>query len=161
HPQRGERCFRKTDAADGRWMAQGRGRAAMSNLGQELRLAARRLVHDRSFTITALLTLAPATTATTAAFTLVNAVLLLPLVYRDPAQLIRTSHAPPGAPRAPISAPDARDYAAYTTTLEGIALFSGAETSLTGGQEPVRLVGQAINAGALRILGLPPLFGRE
>lgn len=133
----------------------------MSDLVQEIRLAARRLVHDRSFTITALLTLALATGATTAVFTLVNAVLLRPLVYRDPEQLIRIYDVQPDVPTASISVPDARDYAAYNTTLDGIALFSGGQSTLTGGPEPVRLVNERINAGAFRVLGLPPLLGRE
>ena len=133
----------------------------MSDLAQELRLAARRLAHDRSFTITALLTLALATGATTAVFTLVNAVLLRPLAYRDPEQLIRIYDVQPDVPTASISVPDARDYAGYNTTLEGIALFSGAEVSLTGESEPVRLAGQRMNAGGFRVLGLPPVMGRE
>src|SRR5262249_1415222 len=123
--------------------------------------AARRVVHDRSFPITALLTLALATGATTAVFTLVNAVLLRPLVYRDPERLIRIYDVQPDVPTASVSVPDARDWAAYNTTLEGIALFAGPETSLTGGPEPRRLAGQRINGGASRILGLPPLLGRE
>ena len=61
----------------------------VAGIGKDVRLAVRRLAKDRGFTATAVLTLALATGATTAVFTLVNAVLLRPLAYRAPDELVR------------------------------------------------------------------------
>ncbi len=61
----------------------------LAGIGKDFRVAVRRLAKDRGFTLTAILTLALATGATTAVFTLVNAVLLRPLAYRAPEQLVR------------------------------------------------------------------------
>src|SRR5215470_13446503 len=132
-----------------------------SGLGQDVRIAVRRLLKDRGFTATAVLTLALATGATTAVFTLVNAVLLRPLVYRAPEQLVRIYDTQPDVPQASISVPDAHDYLAQSHTLSGLALFAGTNKSLGGDGEPERVSTQRMNAGAMRVLGLPPLLGRE
>lgn len=82
----------------------------LSGIGKDLQVAVRRLLKDRGFTATAVLTLALATGATTAVFTLVNAVLLRPLAYRAPEQLVRIYDVQPDVARASVSAPDAHDW---------------------------------------------------
>ena len=82
----------------------------LAGLGKDLQVAVRRLSKDRGFTATAVLTLALATGATTAVFTLVNAVLLRPLAYRAPEQLVRIYDVQPDVPRASVSVPDANDW---------------------------------------------------
>ncbi len=77
----------------------------LAGLGKDLQVAVRRLSKDRGFTATAVLTLALATGATTAVFTLVNAVLLRPLAYRAPEQLVRIYDVQPDVPRASVSVP--------------------------------------------------------
>ena len=89
----------------------------LAGLGKDLRLAVRRLSRDRGFTATAVLTLALATGATTAVFTLVNAVLLRPLAYRAPEQLVRIYDVQPDVPRASVSAPDAHDWITQSRSL--------------------------------------------
>src|SRR5215470_2070715 len=135
--------------------------SALAGIGKDLQVAVRRLLKDRGFTATAVLTLALATGATTAVFTLVNAVLLRPLAYRAPDELVRIYDVQQEFPRASVSVPDARDWAARARTLSGIALFANANKSLTGEGEPMRVSTGRINAGAFRVLGLPPLLGRE
>ena len=97
----------------------------ISGLGKDLRFAVRRLVKDRGFTATAVLTLALATGATTAVFTLVNAVLLRPLAYRAPEELVRIYDVQPDVARASVSAPDSRDWIAQNRSLSGLALTHG------------------------------------
>jgi predicted permease len=133
----------------------------LAGLGKDFRIALRRLLKDRGFTATAVLTLALATGATTAVFTLVNAVLLRPLAYRAPEQLVRIYDVQPDVPRASVSVPDAHDWATRSRSLSGLALFANTNKSLSGDGEPVRVSVQRMNAGALRVLGLPPLLGRE
>ena len=88
----------------------------LSGLGKDVRIAGRRLLKDRGFTATAVLTLALATGATTAVFTLVNAVLLRPLVYRAPEELVRIYDVQPDVSRASVSVPDANDWIAQSHT---------------------------------------------
>src|SRR5215831_9203587 len=133
----------------------------LSGLGKDLRIAVRRLLKDRGFTATAVLTLALATGATTAVFTLVNAVLLRPLAYRAPEQLVRIYDVQPDVARASVSVPDAHDWITRSRSLTGLALFAGSNMSLSGDGEPIRVSTERMNAGALRVLGLPPLLGRE
>ncbi|HTS80660.1 MAG TPA: ABC transporter permease [Myxococcaceae bacterium] len=133
----------------------------LAGIGKDVRIGARRLLHDRGFTATAVLTLALATGATTAVFTLVNAVLLRPLAYRAPEQLVRIYDVQPDVPRASTSVPDAHDWATQARTLTGLALFAQTNKSLSGDAEPLRVSTQRMNAGAMRVLGLPPLLGRE
>ena len=133
----------------------------LPGLGKDFRIALRRLMKDRGFTATAVLTLALATGATTAVFTLVNAVLLRPLAYRAPEQLVRVYDVQPDVPRASVSVPDANDYITQSRSLSGLARFANTNMSLSGDGEPVRVSTQRMNAGALRVLGLPPLLGRE
>src|SRR5262249_22245392 len=137
------------------------GPAALAGLGKDVRIAVRRLMKDRGFTATAVLTLALATGATTAVFTLVNAVLLRPLAYRTPEQLVRIYDVQPDVDRASVSVPDAHDWITRSRSLSGLALFAGTNKSLSGDGEPLRVSAQKMNAGALRVLGLPPLLGRE
>jgi putative ABC transport system permease protein len=133
----------------------------LAGIGKDVRLAVRRLLRERGFTAAAVITLALATGATTAVFTLVNAVLLRPLAYRAPEQLVRIYDVQPDVPRASVSVPDAHDWITRSRSLSGLALFSQGNKSLTGDGEPIRVSSQRMNAGALRVLGLPPLLGRE
>ena len=100
-----------------------------SGLGKDVRIAARRLLKDRGFTVTAVLTLALATGATTAVFTLVNAVLLRPLVYRAPEELVRIYDVQPDVAQASVSVPDAHDWSTQSHALSGLALFAGTNKS--------------------------------
>jgi putative ABC transport system permease protein len=133
----------------------------LAGFGKDFQVAVRRLLKDRGFTATAVLTLALATGATTAVFTLVNAVLLRPLAYRAPEQLVRIYDVQPDVDRASVSVPDAHDWITRSRSLSGLALFAGTNKSLAGDGEPLRVSVQRMNAGALRVLGLPPLLGRE
>ncbi|HUM10492.1 MAG TPA: ABC transporter permease [Myxococcaceae bacterium] len=132
-----------------------------AGLGKDMRVAVRRLLKDRGFTATAVLTLALATGATTAVFTLVNAVLLRPLAYRASEQLVRIYDVQPDVARASVSVPDAHDWITQSRSLSGLALFAQTNKSLSGDGEPLRVSTQRMSAGALRVLGLPPLLGRE
>ncbi|HEY1909044.1 MAG TPA: ABC transporter permease, partial [Myxococcaceae bacterium] len=57
--------------------------------------------------------------------------------------------------------PDAHDWITQSRSLSGLALFANTNKSLSGDGEPVRVSTQRMNAGAMRVLGLPPVLGRE
>jgi len=133
----------------------------LAGVGKDARIAVRRLLHDRGFTATALLTLALATGATTAVFTLVNAVLLKPLAYRDADRLVRIYDVQSEYGRASVSVPEAQDWAARSHSFSGLALLTSTNKNLNGADETTRVSVQRISAGAFRVLGLPPLIGRE
>ena len=67
----------------------------------------------------------------------------------------------PDVARASVSVPDAHDWITRSRSLSGLALFANGNKSLSGDGEPVRVSTQRMSAGALRVLGLPPLLGRE
>ncbi len=87
--------------------------------------------------------------------------LLRPLAYRAPEQLVRIYDVQPDVARASVSVPDAHDWITQSRSLSGLALFAQTNKSLSGDGEPLRVSTQRMNAGALRVLGLPPLLGRE
>jgi predicted permease len=129
----------------------------------DLRHALRLLVKDRSFTITALLTLAICIGANTAIFSVVESVLLRPLPVPDAERLVLILNGYPnaGAPRAGAAVPDYFDRLAGVDALEEQALYrrsgatfgneSGAErlTSVVGTPSFYRLTGASPQLGSL------------
>ncbi len=97
----------------------------MSSLFQDIKFALRLLIKDRSFTITALLTLAVCIGANTAMFTIVRSVLLKPLPFPDSDRLILLSNSYPnaGAPRVGAAVPDFYDRLTAVPALDQLALF--------------------------------------
>jgi putative ABC transport system permease protein len=121
---------------------------------QDIRLAVRRLLRYPGFTIVALLTLALGTGANTAIFSLVNGILLRPLPYRNPEQLVRVlpkNLYQKGVFLALRDKPKSLQIAAFTTD-------SG--FNLTGSGEPARIEGSLVSAELFSVLGTNPQLGR-
>ena len=95
----------------------------MDTLRQDLRYAVRRLVKSPAFTVVALLTLALGIGANTAIFSVVNAVLLKPLPYKDPDQIVGIYHTTEGR-RATMSGPNFYDVRKQSKTLSDAAVFT-------------------------------------
>lgn len=122
----------------------------------------RRLVREPGFSTVTVLTLALALAAVVTVFTLVNAVLLRQLPYPESAHLVEVSHAAPAlelenmgmSPRLYLH------YLERSKTLDGIALWSSADLTLTGDEEPVRVPGAVVSPSAFRILRVEPALGR-
>ncbi|HEX8139998.1 MAG TPA: ABC transporter permease [Pyrinomonadaceae bacterium] len=132
----------------------------LEQLLQDIRYGLRSMRRAPSFTIVAVLTLGLGIGANTAIFSMVNAILLRQLPFRDPEQLVAvdSKRADPG--KHPFTIPDFIDYRDQNQTLEQIAAFANWSASLTGSGEAERVQGMRISANAFRLLGVEALVGR-
>jgi putative ABC transport system permease protein len=131
--------------------------------GQDVRFAWRLLWKSPGFTVVAVLTLALAIGGNTTMFSTIHAVLLKPLNYRDPDQLMRLTANFPGRPGASSFTPlrlegmgEARSFAEL-----GSFLIAPQNMTLSGGAEPEAIKGARVSANFLHILGVEPELGRS
>src|SRR4030095_4954912 len=133
----------------------------MHNLLQDLRYALRTLLKNPGFALIAIVTLALGIGANTAIFSVVNGVLLKPLPYREPDQLIRVFERSERQPRFPMAQGNFQDYREQNTTLSGLALYTRHDMEFSQGDTPERLAALGVTAGFFELLGVQPLLGRE
>src|ERR1051325_6944793 len=127
---------------------------------QDLRYALRMLAKSPAFSIIAILTLALGIGANTAIFSVVNGVLINPLPYHHPEQLVSLFQQMHSFSNASISYPNFVDWRRMNTTFSAMAAYRSVGFTLTGSNEPERLRGEMISAGFFEILGVNPLMGR-
>jgi putative ABC transport system permease protein len=129
---------------------------------QDLRFGLRMLLKNPGFTLVAVFTLALGIGANTAIFSVVNALMLRPLPYQDPEQLVWIEEVSKKT-NASISifAAHFLDWQAQSQTLAGIATQDGAARTLTGAGEPERVEVGKISASFLPVLGAPLAKGRN
>ncbi|HYJ06812.1 MAG TPA: ABC transporter permease [Chthoniobacterales bacterium] len=134
----------------------------MSHLLKDLRYGVRTLLKQPGFTAIAVLTLALGIGANTAIFSVVNAVLLRPLPYQNPDQLIAVYEKRPalGRERGFVSPPDFIDWRAQNTVFANIAAYAPWTANRTDGEEPERIVGTLASADLFPALGVSPSLGR-
>src|SRR5436305_1102179 len=133
-----------------------------SELGQDVRYGWRMLVKKPAFTFVAVLTLALGVGANTAIFSIVNAVLLRSLPYRDPDRLVRIFFNEPGVGLRDvrISKPELDDLQTRAGVFEDVTpIFEGSE-NLTGAGQPERLEGVNGSFSYFSMLGVTPQIGR-
>ena len=129
---------------------------------QQLRFASRVLRKNPMFTLIAVATLALGIGATTAVFTLVDGVLLRPLAYRDPMQLVSISADEPGAGGSsvgfsPLELDDLRDRVGI---FDQVAASWPVSANVTGGDHPERIELLGTSPTYFSILGVAPQLGR-
>ncbi|MGH9702571.1 MAG: ABC transporter permease, partial [Candidatus Acidiferrales bacterium] len=132
----------------------------MQTFWQDLRYAVRTLAKSPGFTIVAVLTLALGIGANTAIFSLVNAVLLRQLPFRDPARLVTIYGSRPFTGKYPFSLPDFIDYRDQNESFEQIAAVANWNTNLTDRGEPERMIGIRVSANLFEMLGVQAIVGR-
>jgi len=125
--------------------------------------SARMLWKKPSLTAVAIIAIGLGIGANTAIFSVVNTVLLQPLPYPQPQQLVmiaceQRNQALDG--RGVFSVPDFLDVQKSTTTLEYIATLQRTGAIITEGNEPERLIGAAVSADYFSVLGVKPELGR-
>jgi putative ABC transport system permease protein len=134
----------------------------MDILFQDIRYAARKLMHTPSFTIVAVATLALAIGATTAIFSIVNGVLLKPLPFRQPDELMKIGSMSREGKLVHMSVPDFIDYRDQTHSFVGMAQIqdrNSANLSIAGA-EPKRLNSASVGARFFDLLGVRMQIGR-
>src|SRR5262249_25425805 len=136
-------------------------RSAMKNILQDLRYGARMLLKNPGFTLIAVLTLALGIGANTAIFSVINGVLLKPLPYREPEQLVRLFSSSQSQPRFPVARGNFQNYREQNATLAGMALYTRRDVELSQDGKPERVAGLVVTAGFFDLLGVRPLLGRE
>jgi predicted permease len=134
----------------------------IENLLFDLRYAVRMLLRSPGFSFIAIATMALGVGATTAIYSVIDATLLHPLPYPNPAELVRIQDDLPGvgAQGVGISVPEWRD-------LEGSGIFqsaaitgTGANVNLTGSAQPLRLSFKQVTQNYFAVLGVDAQLGR-
>ena len=135
----------------------------LETLWQDLRYGLRQLRRNPGFTAVAVLTLALGIGANTAIFSVMNAVLLQPLPYKNPQRLVRLQITEPGSasPVPVVSGPDFIDWQKQNHVFEEMAAGFDANKALTGRSEPLQLSGFEVSPQIFHLLGIPPLIGRS
>ncbi len=129
---------------------------------QDARFAWRTLWKFRRTTSLALLILALATGAATAVFTVLNAVVLRPLPFRDPDRLVVVWNrfGTPTSKDVWLSMPELRDLRTHASQLDGVSALTDVNLSLTARGATERLRGLAVSASLFPLLGVTPQIGR-
>ena len=135
----------------------------MDTFWLDLRYALRSLARSPAFALVAVLTLALGIGANTAIFSVVYSVLLRPLAYADPEQLIslRAEVSGSGLKDVPASQPEYQDYLREVTSLEDLAAVYPININLTGLGEPQRIQAAVVSDNYFRLLGVKPALGRD
>jgi putative ABC transport system permease protein len=134
----------------------------METIIQDLRYGIRALIKSRGFTIVAIIALALGIGANTAIFSVVDAVLLRPLPYKNPDQLalIWHSYSQINLSQASICPPCYAEYRDMTSSFEQVATTTGWSANLTGTGEPERLQAAKVSFNYFSTLGTEPAQGR-
>ena len=136
--------------------------AGMETLLQDIRYGARVLRKNYGFSIVAILTLALGIGVNTAIFSIVHGVLLRPLAFEKPDELVRISTDWTGATDGGVSAPEYLDYKEQAVSLQSIGLHSsvGSMNFAVGSGEPERVPRLGATSSLFEVLGVKAQLGR-
>ncbi len=128
---------------------------------RDLRHAVRNLLRTPGFSLVAAATLAIGVGANTAIFSIVNAILLRPLPFPAPSQLVRLYETEAAPGNYPFAGPDFVDWKAQNSTFQDMALFGwGQDMNLSGEGRPDHVFAVPTAANFFSLLGTGPLLGR-
>lgn len=130
---------------------------------KEIQYSFRTLFKTPAFAVVAIATLALAIGATSAVLSLVNALLIRPLPYRSPNQLVLLweQFRAQGLERIPVSAPEYLEYEKQIQSFAQIAAFNYESFNLSVGGNPERIQGAVVSPSLFDLLGITPLQGRS
>src|SRR5919107_2751667 len=132
----------------------------MNTLLQDVRYGARMLWKKPSFTAVVLATLALGIGANAALFSVVNGVLLNPLPFPQPEQLVTLHQSKPNFDTGAVPYPNFLDLRRENQTFSAMAVTRTTGFSLTGIGEPERVSAQYVSADFFSLLGVEPVQGR-
>jgi predicted permease len=133
----------------------------IENLAQDFRYGGRMLLRSPGFSVVAILTLALGVGANTALFSVVNGVLLKPLPYAQPAQLVALHASKPNFPKGSISYPNFLDWQQRNRTFTAMAIYRGTGFNLVVNGEAERVRGEWMTSDLLSLFGVQPVLGRH
>ncbi|HJQ31314.1 MAG TPA: ABC transporter permease [Pyrinomonadaceae bacterium] len=133
-----------------------KGGGVLETLRQDVRFGVRTMRKNRGFTAVAVLTLALGIGANTAIFSVVNAVLLRPLPYRDPARLVTVLH----DGWAPVAPANFLDWREQSHSFESMAAAQSWSLTMTGRDQPEQLNVLQTSAEMFHVLGVEAALGR-
>jgi predicted permease len=130
-------------------------------LMQDIRFGMRMLRKNPGFTTVAVLTLALGIGANTAIFSVVDAVLLQPLPYKDSTRLVVLNETTPKVGTVSASYPDFLDWRADSHHFSQMAAVYDVSFTLGGVAQPENINGEAVSPSFLSLLGIRPFLGRD
>src|SRR5262249_42498912 len=134
----------------------------LDTLSRDLKYALRGMRRRPTFTLAVVVTLALGIGANTAIFSVVHGVLIKPLPYPNPEELVSVRHTAPGLQSDDIGFSSAM-YVTYrdeSRTFQNIGLWSTGGQSVTGVGEPEQVRTLFVTYGTLQAFGVQPLMGR-
>jgi putative ABC transport system permease protein len=126
----------------------------------DFRLAVRQMRKAPGFTLTAVLTLALGMGATIAIFSLIEGILLRPLPFSEPDQLVIVGDHVGNGPNPGLTAREIAIYESATNAFSSMGGFTATGYELSGGTTPELIDGARLGAGAFSALGVAPMLGR-
>jgi predicted permease len=136
--------------------------ALLDTFWRDLRYGVRMLCKNPGFTIIAVVTLALGIGANTAIFSVIDGVLLEPLPYPHPVELVAVRHTAPGLNIKDLSSSDSCYfiYREQSRAFQDIGLYRNDSVNITGMTEPERVSALDVTDGVLPILGVRVILGR-
>jgi predicted permease len=132
----------------------------IADLHQDLRYTFRQLRTNPGFSLIVLLTLAFGIGANAAIFSVVDAVVLRPLTYRDPGGLVVIDEQVRSGSRLPVNASHFNEWRRSSRSVQAMALIGGIYLNLTGSGEPERVSAARVSPALFPMLGVQPALGR-
>ncbi len=131
------------------------------NLLRDVRFAIRQLVKNPGFTATAIFVLALGIGSTVAIFAFVDAALLKPLPYADPARLMSVNESDDTSSFSQLSYPDYLDWQRSNRSFRSLDIYNGIGHLLHTGSGIVPVQGVRVSGGFFQTLGVRPMLGRD
>jgi len=139
--------------------------AFLDSVGRDLRHSLRGLKRRPTFTLAVVLTLALGIGATTAIFSVVNAVVIKPLPYPESQAVVTVMHSSVNGnvrgDNFPFDAQMLEIYTANGQTFEELGMYTSGQSAITGFGDAEQANTLLVTAGALRVLNVPPALGRS
>ena len=132
----------------------------LESLLQDLRMVIRSLARQKAWTIVAVLTLALGIGANSALFTIINAVMLRPLPFRDPDRILSISESDKGVDRQVVSSTTIVAWQRSARSFESLAAYTSARTIISGADASETVSGTRATPSYLSLLGVAPSRGR-
>ena len=132
----------------------------MDSLGHDVRYALRSLGASPGFVLVTVLTLGLGIGATSAVYSIVEAVLLQPLPYPEPERVVRVFDTYPTIPEFALTPANFLDYREASQAFDEFAIYHRGDAEISMGESPERVSGMLVSSGFFRVVGIEPMLGR-